>query len=556
LPVTTLVLERLKHLVGNNVSTLDLVNRLPYIGLDIESVSDSEVKVEYSPNRPDFSTDIGIARALKGLLGVETGCPTYGVEKSSVLIKVDSSVKEVRPFILGCIISEIKLDDETIRQVIAMQEDLHNGIGRRRERVAIGFHNFQKIKPPITYRTSDGTRSFIPLGENRKITAKEILEQTEQGRIYGKTLATLGKFPLLVDSNDEVLSMPPVINSELTRVDESVKEIFVDITGTEQRLTIMALNIISTTLSDLGGKILSVKIKDGKKSTQTPNLKPDKERVDTKLASQLLGIDLNRKQIIQCLRRARLGSRVDRGKLFAVVPPYRFDIIHPVDLVEEIAIGYGVDNFSPTLPASKSTGQFSSKQIFLDCVRETCIGLGLEEVTGYSLIPARLARSFCESEDDVLMVEETKSAEHEMLKTTLVTDLMSILAMNIHNQYPQKIFEIGTVFSLDPKRGGVVEKTTLGVAIAYPDANFTEMKSHLESILTQIGKANSVKALPFTFPGFVPGRSAALLMENVKIGKIGEISPDTLRSMSIKMPTTAFEAELEPLFGMKGKHQD
>src|SRR5574339_380057 len=153
MPVVTLYFNRLQKLLGKKTSKNKIISTLPFIGLDVEEQTHESISVEYSPNRPDYSTDYGIALGLQGLLGIKTGMPKLKIKKGKYSVKVDPSVRKVRPFITTIVAKNGKLDNETIRQIIVMQEDLHNGIGRRRKKTSIVIHNLDKIKFPIFYTT-------------------------------------------------------------------------------------------------------------------------------------------------------------------------------------------------------------------------------------------------------------------------------------------------------------------------------------------------------------------------------------------------------------------
>src|SRR5712692_9510614 len=251
LPVVKLYTNRLAKLVG--AERASVLKRLPYIGLDIEGEESDSIRVEYSPNRPDFSTDYGIARALKGALEVEVGLPRYEASSSGIAVLVDRRLANVRPFVACAVAKGLRLDDETVRQLISMQEDLHNGLGRRRRVAAIGFHNLDRIEPPIHYEAVPSTFSFVPLGRQDPMPLSEILQGTETGKAYSSILADSRIYPILRDSKKMVLSFPPIINGNETKVSTSTRNLFVDVTSNDKRTGGDVLAIIATALADAGG---------------------------------------------------------------------------------------------------------------------------------------------------------------------------------------------------------------------------------------------------------------------------------------------------------------
>ncbi|MEM3624800.1 MAG: phenylalanine--tRNA ligase subunit beta, partial [Nitrososphaerales archaeon] len=450
MPVITLYYDKLKSLIEGELSEKDLLDKIPYIGVTLEEATDEYVKIEYNPNRPDFSTIYGIVRSLNGILGFEKGAPNYVIKSGEVEIIVDESTQIVRPFIVGLVARGINLNDESIQEIISMQEDLHEGIGRRRRKMSIGIHNFDVLKPPIRYTTVSPEFKFIPLGEENEMSMKEILEKTEVGREYGYIVSSFDKYPLIIDSLNHVLSFPPIINGELTRLTPETKNLFVEITATNLKADEDALSIIASALSDMGAKIESVKIRIGNSIKITPDMSHQQIEVNRKLANDLLGLRLDDKEIIECLERSRISVLSKDGKLIALIPRYRVDILHQVDLVEEIAYGYGFDKLTPTLPSSKKTGKYNENLLLIRSARDVMIGLGFIEVMNYHLISQKALYDFTRRKaKKMIKVENPKSIEYEFLRDNIFPSLLIVLSKNLHEEYPQKIFEISKVFCND-----------------------------------------------------------------------------------------------------------
>src|ERR687889_907504 len=177
----------------------ELQELLPYVGLDIEGLDNQVIRVEYNPNRPDFASPYGIIRALKGILDIETGIPKLRLLKNGIYkIDVESSVKQVRPIIVSLVAKKNNVhDNEAIKQLISMQEDLHNGIGRRRKKASIGIHDFDVIKFPVNYKTVRGNYAFRPLGESSEFTIKSILKDLDIGKQHGHILSRLERYPVI-----------------------------------------------------------------------------------------------------------------------------------------------------------------------------------------------------------------------------------------------------------------------------------------------------------------------------------------------------------------------
>src|SRR5690349_4472303 len=290
MPVVNLPISRLnKFLPGIDLEKI--LQLLPYIGLDIESIDSDNLRIEYNPNRPDFGSDYGIVRALRGLLEIETGIPKFNYDDAANdnVVKVDESIKSVRPFIAALVAKNGKMDDETIKQLIGMQEGLHNGIGRRRVKASIGIHNLDTIKFPVVYKAVDEDFSFAPLDLMSSQTIKVILRTSIPGKKYGYILEKAKKYPILVDSQGNVLSFPPIINSNATKVDMYTTSLFVEVTGINQKSVEDILAILAITLYDAEFEIQNVSVCNYDGSNYTAKMNPSYINLDPHYVNRMLG---------------------------------------------------------------------------------------------------------------------------------------------------------------------------------------------------------------------------------------------------------------------------
>jgi phenylalanyl-tRNA synthetase beta chain len=546
MPVVNVSPERLKKFLPG-VKPEKALDMLPFVGLDIEGDDGKVVRVEYNPNRPDFSSDYGIARALQGLTGKKLGMPAFKTSKNSAaVVKVDRSVKSVRPHVVALVAKGGSLDDETIKQIIAMQEDLHNGICRRRKKASIGIHNLDAIKFPVKYSTVNRDFAFVPLGESKSQSIEKILQDTETGRVYGHLVA--GKYPIIVDSAGTVLSFPPIINGDATKVDTKCKNLFVEVTATDAKAAQDALAVIAITLHDAGFAIQTVTIDGDGKKIVTPDAKARQMQVDIKYVNEILGLELSAKQMIDCLRKSRLDAKVVKNAITCTVPRYRVDITHPVDLAEEVAIGYGIYNMQPTFPPAVTAGQRSMQSTYFDAVRQAMSGLGMLEAFNSSLASKEVLYDLAgrQPQQEMLSVDGTKSAEHEVLRDSLIPSLLQSLSRNVHEEYPQKLFEIGKTF--EKMDGRIVEKWQVAAVIAHGEAGYTEAKSNLQALFAAFGLAASTKAS--SDPLFIKGRCATVMSKNRQVGTIGEITPLAIDNFKLRVPVAAFEVNLSALLSL------
>jgi phenylalanyl-tRNA synthetase beta chain len=541
MPAVNITVERLKKFVSG-IKMNKVIDMLPFVGLDIEDIDKNVIRVEYNPNRPDFSSDYGIARALRGLLGIETGIPKFKVAgKSGLRVRVEPAVRKVRPYIVAFVARNGKLDGETIKQLITMQEDLHNGVGRKRKKASIGIHNLDVIQFPVTYKTVSGDYSFTPLDESSQRSIDQILKESKIGNQYGHILSGFDRYPLIVDAICTVLSLPPVINSNATKINEKCSNLFIEVTATDQKCAEDALAIFAVTLYDAGFEIRTVTIDSDRKKVQTPRMEPKMISVDMSYVNSIIGLTLDTKQMINCLKKSRLDAKAIGKKIVCTIPRYRTDISCPIDIAEEVGIGYGIYNVEPLFPDSQTAGKKNPLSIYFDAIRETLIGLGMIESLNFSLTSKEVQyNAFGIVAKDVLSVDGSKSIEHEILRDSLVPSLLQSLSYNIHEQYPQRLFEIGKTFR---KEGTIVETWSIGAAVAHTDAGYTEIKSAVQALLKScFGKDATTRAAANQM--FMDGRCAEVIFDGKSVGVVGEIIPRALENFKLRVPVAAFEINL------------
>ena len=321
MPVVELNLNRIKKLVSGNITKKKIIDVLPFLGLDIESQDGDEIRIEYSPNRPDYSTDFGIALGLQGLLAVKKGVQKVNIKKTGKYeINVDSSVNKIRPFVTGIVAKNGTIDDQTIKQLMNMQEDLHFGIGRKRKKSSIGLHDLDKILLPLTYTTTTRDKSFIPLNETKEKSISDILSETDVGQNYGWVLGDSKNVPIIIDSEGNTVSFPPIINAALTTVTTKTKNILVEVTSIEKDAAEDMLSVVSSILQMAGFQISELKISGGKNST--PKLNERNIIYDPKLTSEILGIEMSPSNMVTCLKKCRLDATIKGKKITCVTVSY------------------------------------------------------------------------------------------------------------------------------------------------------------------------------------------------------------------------------------------
>ncbi len=548
MPVITLDKDRFSHFIDRPITVEEMAKWLPWLGASIEETGPDFVKIEFNPNRLDFSSYTGVARAFCGLMGWKTGLPEYVVKRGSIVINVDEAVSDVRPYILGAAIYNIKIDADSIAELMEMQEDLHWGIGRDRRKASIGVHNLDPVEAPFTYTARDPeTSRFIPLGRTTEMNLKEILEAHDKGAAYRHLVDWAPKYPLLVDGKGRVLSMPPIINGELTRVEPTTRNLFIDVTGPDLNAVAKSMNILVTALADMGGSVESVQVKYPTRTITSPDLKAEQMKLRIRYANRLLGLKLSETQIMQALSKCRLSAtRLGRGVLNVSIPPYRTDILHEVDLVEEVAIGYGYYQLKPTRSAALTRSKQHRIQQLANHVRQVMIGLGFTEVMNFILTnEANEYVKMRKRVGRVVRLANPVSSEYCIAREDLLPSLMRNLADNKHETYPQRIFEVSDIIDVD-KRTETRSKRKLHVAAVsiHSKANFTEIKSYAEALMTNLDLQKR-EIIAVKHASFLDGRTAGIQADGSMIGVLGELHPEVLNNFELENPAGAFEINLE-----------
>ncbi|MHA1754223.1 MAG: phenylalanine--tRNA ligase subunit beta [Candidatus Odinarchaeia archaeon] len=540
--------DELIECLGKKLSISEIEEALSQIGFDVEKTTDEGIiKAEYNPNRPDYCTLEGIVRQLKGYLDLELGLPQYTVKEGNITLKVDTSVSKIRPYIVCGVVKNLSFDDKKIQQIMKIQEDLHWLVGRKRLKAAIGVHDIANIKPPFKYfATKPDEISFVPLSEEKKMTLKEILQKHPKGIEFSHLVDKYDKYPVIVDSENNVLSFPPIINGILTQVTENTKDLFLEITGVSFQNIKMSLNILSTFLADQGGKLESVKVIYPDQEIKTPELKPENITLSKNKAVKLLGLKLNDKQIINLLRKNRFDAELkqhDEETQFNVyIPPYRFDILHEVDIIEEIAIGFGYKNIKPTYDFSMTVAKPNRDYTILDNIRQVLVGLGLIEVVNLTLTNEDDHYSKMLTSSEHVQLMNPISSEYTMVRDSVLPSLLKVLNINRHAVLPQKIFEIGDIVKISKTTCENKTERMVNIAFAVMDdiSDFTVIRQISDAFLFEIGLSD-ITYNPIQHESFLAGRVASVEVNGVTIGLLGEIHPQVLNNFEVDYPVSAAE---------------
>lgn len=548
MPVIEVKLADFIEMLGREVKLEEVRETLPMMGVSWEGETEDGFMIEVFPNRPDMLSVEGLARAYASFIGLRKGLRAYEARPSDYTVIIDRRVEAVRPYFASAVIKGIDFDDALIRSIIQMQEKLHITHGRRRRKVSIGLHNLEPIRFPVTYTTRPRDFRFRPLGEAREMSLGEILTCTSKGLEYGWILEGKEEYPILMDSKGMVLSMPPIINSEHTRIDEATENIFVDITSTDWRAMNEVLNIIVTTFADHGAEIYRVSNRYHDRVVETPILTPREMELDPGYVNGLLGLELRDGEIASCLESMGYGVMLG-NQLRVLVPCYRTDVMHPIDLVEDVAIAYGYERFIPEIPSISSPAGEDPLEVFCRRLRDFMVGFGLLETMTFMMTNRRnLFERMCMPPEPVAEAENPKTEEYTILRNRLLPSLMEVLSVNRHNPYPQNIFEVGEVILLDEREDtGARTAKRLAVALCHSRANFSEIKGLMESILSNLGVIG-VELEPSSLPCFIEGRGVEARVNGRHICWAGEIRPEVLENWGLEMPVAGLEMDVDALY--------
>jgi len=493
----------------------------------------------------------GLARAFSSFLGINTGLRKYKVNKSEAKIIVDKSVLKYRPCSAAAIVKGIKFTDELIKEIMQNQEKLHITYGRNRKKVALGYYILNKISFPVTYKAEEPQKiRFKPLHFEREITGIQILSQHPTGREFAYQLEGLDKFPVYYDSKGKVLSMPPIINSdESGNVLPGTCDILVECSGFDQKILNQAINMCVASLADMGGQIYSVEIEYPDHKITLPNMEPEEMKVDIDYINKRLGLKLTEQEIKLYLE--RMGYGYEKKK--ALIPAYRVDILHQIDLAEDIAIAYGYENFTEEIPEVATIAEESKTEKFIRRLANVLVGLDLLETNTYHLMSKdELNTKMCL---ELLPIElENAPADYNCLRNWMTPSLIKVLSENKHNDYPQKIFEIGTIFKQDETtETNVKEQKRLTVLTTHTKADYTEAKQILDFMMKALDLKYVIEETEHN--SFIQGRVGRVIVEGTKVAYIGEIHPQVLENWKLEMPVSGFEINISELCEIVNKKQ-
>lgn len=542
MPTVTYKKSELRKLIGKKISDEQIAETITLIKPNLEKVEGEEITIEHTADRPDLFSAEGMSRAIASYLGLRKGLEKFKVAKPKV--EVDMSSVSVRPYVSAAVVRNVKMDAEFFESMIKIQELLSDSIGRKRSKVAIGIHDLDKIDGKISYSGASKSEMMVPLEHSENMTLAEVLEKTEKGREYGDIIKSSRSLPVFTDSAG-IFSLPPILNSDRTKITEKTKNLFVEVTGVDKRAVGQVMSILVTNFAERKFSIEGVKLKHGKKSEVTPDLSGSVMEVDLKIVNGMLGLRLTSSEAIGLLSRMGYDAFASGEKIEVMVPAYRTDILHPVDIVEDVAIAYGYNDFKPEMPRMSTDGKLLDIEKTCNRASTTLVGFGFQEILSSSLSnPKDQFEKMRTPRTQVIEIENPSSSEHTCLRVSIVPGLMKFLAANKHYEYPQNIFEIGDVVLEDKEEETLARnERRMAGAICHSRAGFAEMSSIVDGLMKSLGVGHTLDENNSEI--FIPGRGVDVYVGKKFVGSFGELHPAVIQDWDIGMPIAVFEISLE-----------
>jgi len=554
--VVEVELDKLSRLTRRDLDRQDVIDDLFDLGVEFEGEGKDGLEFEVVPDRPDRLSVEGLARSLRHQYGDQRGVRKPELHKSDYRIQVKGV--PARPYIVGAVVRDIDLSGGVFDSLIQLQEKLHTTLGRRRNKGAIGVHDLTMLKgKKITYRDlePDGD-TFVPLEiggtEAREMTPGEVMKDHPVGKEYARILEGEDRIPAIYDSIG-LFSFPPVINGKRTEVREDSRDLLIEMTGTDEWTIDKMLNILIYALDERGATVEEVEIEYEDRRTLKPDLMTEAKSVTHERIESILGVELSPEEIIDLLERSGMeanvyGENEDTETEYEVdIPPYRTDVMHPVDLIDDIGRAYGFNEMQPRYPDVSTVGGLTEATRLENAVRKQLVGLGFQDLMNFVLTSPEdcYKRMRLGVPEDAVHIENPYSADYSLVRGWVLPSLVSVLANNTHHEYPQCLAEVGFCARQGKSNTGVCERNLVSAVICGSDVGYEDAKSALVSLLEDF---DSTAETPETeHDSFLDGRVADIVIDGEDAGVIGEVHPEILAECEILQPTAGFEFELDAL---------
>lgn len=535
--------KEFEELLGEEVDEETLEDRASYLGVHWSHIEGDKWNVEVYPNRSDMLSVEGLARAYRGFFGIDTGRENYPVSKGTVSLEKDDSVARVRPYIGCAVVRGLELDERTINGLIQLQEKMHETMGRQRDKLAIGLHDLSAVTPPFEYKAVEPAQvSFKPLEHDSELNLGEILDEHKKGQEYSWILEDEDRYPIIVDSKDQVLSFPPIINNQLTEVTTGTVDIFIDVTGKDRGTVNNALNILATALAERGGKVETVQVED----EEMPDLEPGTMRLDPDYFRSISGLDLEDEEIVERLEMMKLGAEVKRNEIHVEIPAYRTDIMHDYDLIEEGVIAHGYDEVEPEMPVIDQVADEKDIEDFTGILRDVLQGTGaLEAHTTILSSREKLFENMGVEEEEIAEMSNALTEDYSAARNWLLPSMIEVLNLNRQHRYPQAFYEVEDTVVIDDSHIGASNRRKLAYVVSGPEKDYTDARGILQVLERDLGI--SLDVVEDQKSCFKSQRAGKVMVNGEELGVIGEFSGEVRENWDLPHAVAGFELDVEKL---------
>ena len=533
-------------------------------------------KIEVAANRYDLLCLEGLALALKVFLEKEpmpVFKPLNVLPESERQLIYEPSVEDVRAFGLAAILRGINFTNDTLKGFMELQDKLHNNICRGRKFVSMGTHDLDTIKGPFYYRALPKKEiNFVPLNRTEAVDGDGLMKMLKDDPKLSKYLYLLDgfeKYPVMMDSNNVIMSLPPIINSQHTKMTLDTHNVFIDITGLDFTKCEIVLNTLVAMFSVYCKEPFTVEeVKVINKRTNEgkfyPDLKPRIFKADINYLRTISGInDIVPEEILRCLKKMELDGKIlNENEIEVSVPITRSDILHQCDIAEDLAISYGYNNIPKVETTTLCYGKQQPYNKLADLFRhEMAMGGYVEFLTMALLSEKDLYTNMLKKPDDLsAKIYYSSCKEFEYMRNSLIPGILKSVEANKANQLPYRIFEISDVVLIDKSNEvGAANRRKLCFAYTNSVSSMEIVQGMVDLLMKKIGltfkEEKDVKKRyiikPSNDPTFFQDRQAEIfIQDNIKIGIYGIIHPKVLKNFNIKNPVTLCDIDLQTIMDL------
>lgn len=481
-----------------------------------------------------------------------------------VRLTVTPETAQVRPVVVAAILRDIVFTQASYESFIDLQDKLHNGIGRRRQIVSIGTHDLDTVQGPFTYEAVAPERiSFVPLNQDALVDGLGMMSLYETDNKLKKFLPIIRDspvYPVVYDAQRTVMSVPPIINSDHSKISLQTRNVFIEVTATDATKAMVALNTIAIEFARYCADPLSVEAvevvyPDGR-TVITPDFSEREETVSVDYVNSRIGINLSAEDMALYLRRMFVEARVkSSAELSVLIPPHRSDIFHACDVMEDVAIAYGFNRVPKSIPQSTTIAAPFPLNKLTDLLRREVALTGFSEVLTLTLCSHKENFAFLNRVDpgtEAVVLSNPKTIEYEVVHTSLAPEMLKTIASNKRMPLPIKIFQIADVVLQDPTRDvGARNERRLCAVVCDVTSGFETIHGLLDRVFQMAGVAmdavQGYSIAPSSIPMYFPGRQAEVSYKGAVVGSFGILHPDVLDRFEVPNVAALLEINIEPL---------